>query len=518
MGIIDDVIEFFTGPDEDREEQIENQRRYQRELAHVRYVFEVFGKMTGKMELRELGGKTKSILKNFMNQHGYGRKKKSCAAVAFADSRRDEDTLLALLRNAHSEEDIDPQEIANTCAALAVSEKIHPKGNQFFDRVCDALELNESQKAEIKRHKDVHEFQCEKSINGVGSGFIASPDGFIVTCAHVVKNARKVFVKFKNLFPEAKVVAFDDDRDVALLKVEVEHPYAKLPFLRVGDEIPDIGTDILTYGYPRPWTFGYDPNATSGVVQRKAGMNDEPGYITIDCKIFSGNSGGPVVSRESKTVVGIVSHSRGIFCELQEDFVDNLFNMAVDCETIVDFLAGCDEYEVPDDDEPESVKAEGAVVPVFYRKGTEEEEDMIDVVIFADESERNKLYEITQPRDGTGPQVLCDHMDWLHAKEFPEHDADKGISYKRILTSVADRIDVSWPSVPAWDFIKVVEIERLIAERLFKEFPDVEANDHPALAERILEEWGDPHGSYWKRLAAGVVYVYHIGHYVDHRE
>jgi len=137
----------------------------------------------------------------------------------------------------------------------------------------------------------------------LGSGFIISSDGYIMTNAHVVDGADKVTVRLtdKREF-SAKVIGADKRTDVALLKIEADN----LPKVALGD--PDrlkVGEWVLAIGSP----FGFDSSVTAGIVSAKGRTlpsdNFVP-FIQTDVAINPGNSGGPLFNMNGE-VVGINS-------------------------------------------------------------------------------------------------------------------------------------------------------------------------------------------------------------------
>jgi serine protease Do len=125
----------------------------------------------------------------------------------------------------------------------------------------------------------------------VGSGFIISSDGYLVTNAHVVDGADEVNVKLtdKREF-KAKVIGADKRTDVALLKIEAKD----LPRVTIGD--PDklkVGEWVVAIGKP----FGFESTITAGIVSGKG--RDLPQenlvqFIQTDAAVNPGNSGGPL--------------------------------------------------------------------------------------------------------------------------------------------------------------------------------------------------------------------------------
>jgi len=136
---------------------------------------------------------------------------------------------------------------------------------------------------------------------GVGSGFVLSADGFIMTNAHVVDGADEVIVTFTDKRElKARVVGTDRRTDVAVIKVEA----TGLPAVRVGDVSRlRVGEWVMAIGSP----FGLDNTVTAGIVSAKQRDTGEylP-YIQTDVAINPGNSGGPLLNLRGE-VVGINS-------------------------------------------------------------------------------------------------------------------------------------------------------------------------------------------------------------------
>jgi serine protease Do len=135
----------------------------------------------------------------------------------------------------------------------------------------------------------------------LGSGFIISPDGEIVTNNHVVQGAAKIRVRMANEEElEARVVGSDSKTDVALLRVKAPRP---LPTLPLGDsDAAKVGDWVLAIGNP----FGLTQTATAGIVSAKGRFLEGPydDFIQTDASINPGNSGGPLIDQEGR-VIGI---------------------------------------------------------------------------------------------------------------------------------------------------------------------------------------------------------------------
>ncbi|WP_456412986.1 DegQ family serine endoprotease [Thiolapillus sp.] len=137
----------------------------------------------------------------------------------------------------------------------------------------------------------------------LGSGFIISTDGYVLTNHHVVDGADEVIVRLNNRKSyEAKVIGSDEGSDIALLKIDAED----LPAVKIGSSKDlKIGAWVLAIGSP----FGFDATVTAGIVSAKGrslpSENYVP-YIQTDVAINPGNSGGPLFDLQGK-VVGINS-------------------------------------------------------------------------------------------------------------------------------------------------------------------------------------------------------------------
>jgi len=137
----------------------------------------------------------------------------------------------------------------------------------------------------------------------LGSGFIVSADGYVLTNAHVVDAADEVLVKLtdKREF-KAKVVGADKRTDVALLKIEA----SGLPVVKFGDPGKlKVGEWVVAIGAP----FGFDNSVTAGIVSAKGRSLPQENYVPFiqtDVAINPGNSGGPLFNMRGE-VVGINS-------------------------------------------------------------------------------------------------------------------------------------------------------------------------------------------------------------------
>lgn len=151
----------------------------------------------------------------------------------------------------------------------------------------------------------------EYEVKGLGSGFIISPDGFILTNYHVAGNATKIVVTTtEGKRYDAEIIGSDPASDIALLKIKSDTPFPYLEFADSDDLL--IGEWAIALGNPFGlFDINAKPTVTVGVISNM-GVNlleEEDnrqmvykGMIQTDAAISSGNSGGPLVNAEGKVV------------------------------------------------------------------------------------------------------------------------------------------------------------------------------------------------------------------------
>ncbi|MDH1440877.1 DegQ family serine endoprotease [Pseudomonas sp. GD03721] len=173
--------------------------------------------------------------------------------------------------------------------ALPDLEGLPPMFREFFERSIPQVPRNPGGR--------------QREAQSLGSGFIISPDGYIMTNNHVVADADEIIVRLSDRSElEAKLIGADPRSDVALLKVEGKG----LPVVRLGkaDELK-VGEWVLAIGSP----FGFDHSVTAGIVSAKGRNLPSDSYVPFiqtDVAINPGNSGGPLFNLQGE-VVGINS-------------------------------------------------------------------------------------------------------------------------------------------------------------------------------------------------------------------
>ena len=139
--------------------------------------------------------------------------------------------------------------------------------------------------------------------NSLGSGFIVSEDGYILTNNHVVQDADEIIVRLNDRRElEAVLIGADPSSDLAVLKVDADD----LPTVELGDSDKlDVGEWVVAIGSP----FGFDYSVTAGIVSAKGRSLPNENYVPFiqtDVAINPGNSGGPLFNLDGQ-VVGINS-------------------------------------------------------------------------------------------------------------------------------------------------------------------------------------------------------------------
>jgi serine protease Do len=172
----------------------------------------------------------------------------------------------------------------STVAASAEGNPMVPPGSPFEDLFPDQNRPQGPQRSEA-----------------LGSGFVISEDGYIVTNNHVIEGADSIEIEFftgKKL--PAKLVGTDPKTDIALLKVESDTP---LPFVQFGDsDLARVGDWVVAMGNPLGQGFSVSAGIVSARNRELSGTYDD--YLQTDAAINRGNSGGPLFNMDGQ-VIGV---------------------------------------------------------------------------------------------------------------------------------------------------------------------------------------------------------------------
>ena len=182
-----------------------------------------------------------------------------------------------------------------TTAVVPEREKFNPmvpRGSPFEDFFRDFMERQDPGDQQPKR---------QRRGTALGSGFIISPDGLLVTNNHVIENADEIKIEMLNgSVLEAKVLGTDPKTDIALLKVNSE---ISLPYVEFGDSDKSrVGDWVLAIGNPLGQGFSVSAGIISARGRDLQGPYDD--FIQTDAAINRGNSGGPLFNTDG-LVIGV---------------------------------------------------------------------------------------------------------------------------------------------------------------------------------------------------------------------
>jgi len=176
-----------------------------------------------------------------------------------------------------------------------------PEMQEFFRRFFGVPVPRQQQPDTPRGRRQGPQQPEEETPRGVGSGFVISADGFILTNAHVVEGADEVYVTLTDKREyKAKIIGSDKRSDVALVKIEGSN----LPRLSFGDSNKvRVGEWVIAIGSP----FGLENTVTAGIISAKArDTGDYLPLIQTDVAVNPGNSGGPLINMRGE-VIGINS-------------------------------------------------------------------------------------------------------------------------------------------------------------------------------------------------------------------
>ncbi|MEX1236562.1 MAG: Do family serine endopeptidase [Roseovarius sp.] len=181
---------------------------------------------------------------------------------------------------------------STTVARGTGSGPVLPDGSPFEEFFRQFREREEGEGGEMPR---------PRRSSALGSGFVISEDGYIVTNNHVIERADEIIIEFyEGGEMPATVIGTDPKTDIALLKVEADNP---LPFVSFGDsDVARVGDWVMAMGNPLGQGFSVSAGIVSARNRALSGTYDD--YIQTDAAINQGNSGGPLFDMDGK-VVGV---------------------------------------------------------------------------------------------------------------------------------------------------------------------------------------------------------------------
>ncbi len=178
-----------------------------------------------------------------------------------------------------------------TTVAATGQQPVVPEGSPLEDFFRDFMERQQQGRPD----------QAPRRGSALGSGFIISSDGYIVTNNHVIESADEVIVEFfEGGEAEAEIIGVDPKTDIALLKVDVDEPLTFVPW---GDsDVARVGDWVMAIGNPLGQGFSVSAGIVSARNRELRGSYDD--FIQTDAAINRGNSGGPLFNMDGE-VIGV---------------------------------------------------------------------------------------------------------------------------------------------------------------------------------------------------------------------
>ena len=202
--------------------------------------------------------------------------------------------------------------------------------------VSENTEDNSSENSnKIKKQKEAIP-KDESPSKGTGTGFFVNKEGYVITNYHVVKlSENNTKIVFRNKEKDAKIIAYDEVLDIALLKVEVKNKN----YIMFSNSSPKKAQSILVAGYPYGKYISDDLKITSGIINSLKGIKNNTSMLQIDATVNPGNSGGPIVDKDSGSLVGVAT------MKLSKDYTKAAFgvesentNYGIKSSQVKDFL------------------------------------------------------------------------------------------------------------------------------------------------------------------------------------
>lgn len=173
-------------------------------------------------------------------------------------------------------------------------------------QLAEAQELATKIQYKIDHPTELPELQftkekTERKIIGSGTGFIITRDGYILTCHHVIEDAKKIKISAGRKIYPAKLIRDDPNNDIALLKINGS--FSAIAFS--SKRSAKMGQEVFTIGYPNPGLQGISAKFTKGTISSLTGYLDDFKLYQISVPVQPGNSGGALVD-ENGNILGII--------------------------------------------------------------------------------------------------------------------------------------------------------------------------------------------------------------------
>lgn len=186
----------------------------------------------------------------------------------------------------------------------------------------------------FREYTQLQQLAGGRQLIGNGSATIVSPNGHLITAAHVVPKSAKALVLFRKRLFEAKVLSRLEEQDALLLQIKSQKE--KFPFAEIIECDYPLGRSVFSLGFPVPDSLGLRPRFAAAYISSEEGYHGDESRFTILTDMAAGTSGSGVFDSDGK-VIGIVSASllamgRGAdqfpdntcFCVKSQSFLDDL--------------------------------------------------------------------------------------------------------------------------------------------------------------------------------------------------
>lgn len=178
------------------------------------------------------------------------------------------------------------------------------------------------------------EIDSNTDVAGSGTGFAITDDGYVLTNAHVVANAKSIKVHGKSFNRDAQVISVDRENDLALIKINYELDPLYLNF----KTDYQIAKDVSVLGFPNIGLQGLSMKYSAGSISSTTGFKDDNHTFQVSAPIQPGNSGSPVLD-ENMHVIGVISSTLNPISTIVEDgYIPQNVNYAIKLNAVKSLL------------------------------------------------------------------------------------------------------------------------------------------------------------------------------------
>jgi serine protease Do len=194
------------------------------------------------------------------------------------------------------------------------------------------------------------DLMANTQFKNMGSGFVISGNGLVITNYHIIQGKEKINVLFPSIKKtfSAKIVLKDKNNDIALLALENFHisDYftEDIPFIISNTNDMRLGQEIFTLGYPLGEVLGSSVKLSTGDVSSLYGIEDDPRLLQISNPIQPGNSGGPLLNEKGEIVGVVLSTLNAQFFYENNSIIPQNINFAIKSDYVSNLISILPEY------------------------------------------------------------------------------------------------------------------------------------------------------------------------------